>query len=124
MDLRGLDPFVAHPPGRAGNLYETFDWSRPMNGIQESPMELYEQPSKTQCKTVTTAGTLCFQQHVPRDDVIPPRRIEFDPNIEDLRETTEPQTSVRIATMKKTKKGMNPMIPLFILLAILYFAEW
>ena len=122
MDLRSLDPFVLDPPGRTGNLYEEFDWVAKPSAIQETP--LYpELPSQTQCQTVSSAGTLCFQQHIPRQDTIPERRIDFDPNIEQLR-TTVPSYSYG-GPPQILKEPPNLWIPgIVILLIVLYFAKW
>lgn len=120
MDLRGLDRFVDNPPGRAGNLYDTFGSTD--NGIDETPIDFFKsRPSDIQCSLAATGATnLCFQQHaIPRKDLIPPRRIQFDPNIEDIREYNPPVPY--IPSQIKSEKGQNIMIPITILIVLIMF---
>lgn len=120
MDLRGLDRFVDNPPGRAGNLYDTFGSTE--NAIDETLIDAFspeKMPSHIQCSLAATGGTnLCFQQHViPRSDLIPPRRIQFDPNVEDLREYTPPVPF--IPSQIKKEQGQNIIIPISILIVLI-----
>jgi hypothetical protein len=120
MDLRGLDRFVDNPPGRAGNLYDTFGSTD--NGIDETPIDFFKsRPSEIQCSLAATGGTnLCFQDHtLPRKELIPSRRIQFDPNIEDLREYDSPVPY--IPSQIKKQQTQNIMVPVVILIVLILF---
>jgi hypothetical protein len=119
MDLRSLDPFVNNPPGRAGNLYDTFGGL--MTGIDETPMLFNELPSETQCAVASTGGTnLCFQNHtILKKEIIPKREIQFDPNIEDLRQYQSPvpvMTQPVQVTANDPSKFVVPFIIMFLIL--------
>lgn len=120
MDLRGLDKFVDNPPGRAGNLYDTFGETE--NGIDETPIDFFKSyPSDIQCTLASTGGTnLCFQQHaLPIKELIPPRRVEFDLNVETLRESNYVPPVPYIPMRIKENQG-NFMIPIAIVLILLF----
>lgn len=119
MDLRGLDPFINNPPGRAGNLYDTFGGLS--TGIDETPTGFFKElPSEIQCSFASTGGTnLCFQNHsIPRKELIPQRRIQFDPNIDDMRvdDSPVPFISPPAQSVNTSHKFLIPVMIIFILL--------
>lgn len=120
MDLRSLDPFVNNPPGRTGNLYDSFGGL--VTGIDETPMLFNEMPSETQCATASTGATnLCFQNHtILNKELIPKRQIQFDPNIEDLREYTSPVPFISpvVPTKHDSTRFIVPFIIMFIILLL------
>ncbi len=121
MDLRSLDPFVNNPPGRAGNLYDTFGGV--ITGIDETPMLFNELPSETQCAVASTGATnLCFQNHtILKKDITPKREIQFDPNIEDLREYTSPVPYIPPPAPIENDDSSKFIVPFIIMFLILIF---
>jgi hypothetical protein len=121
MDLRSLDPFVNNPPGRAGNLYDTFGGV--VTGIDETPMLFNELPSETQCAVASTGGTnLCFQNHtILKKEIIPKRQIQFDPNVEDLIEYTPPVPYLQPPAPFEKEDSSKFIVPFIIMFLILIF---
>lgn len=117
MDLRSLDPFVLDPPGRKGNLYESFGPAQ--NFINEKPQHI-ELPSTTLCSTASTIGNnICFQKHIQKDPIIPNRFMQFDLNIEKL---INERTPPNIQFFKKKRNDSTLLILVIIILILFYFA--
>lgn len=115
MDLRGLDPFVFNPPGRTGNLYDTFGVTR--NYIDEKNSIHRELPSSTLCKEASTvSNTICFQENIPVTPITP-RRMQFDVNVENI--INYPQSNEFY--IKKRENKSNTLLFLILILIIFFF---
>lgn len=87
MDLRSLDPYVNDPPGRKNNLYKT-SLLPTETGIDKEPMEMNDE--NVLCEEAISTGpgiqNSCLGYHgVPRT-IVPPRRVQFDINVERARD--------------------------------------
>lgn len=94
-----------------------------MTGIDETPMLFNELPSETQCAVASTGGTtLCFQNHtILKKEIIPKRQIQFDPNIEDLREYESPVPFVSRPQEVPKNDPSKFVVPFIIMFLILIF---
>lgn len=120
MDMRSLDPFVLDPPGRVNNLYNTF--GETMNHIDESPMVYAENPSATLCPVACSIGNnLCFQEHIQKEPITPPRFMQFDIKVED--EINKPPEMDEYPLFKQMKPSENWLFFWIGLIVILYFAQ-
>lgn len=87
MDLRSLDPFVNDPPGRKNNLYKT-PLLPTSSGIVETPMERNDE--NFICTEAISTGpgiqNSCLGSHGVPVNIVPPRRVQFDINVERARD--------------------------------------